>query len=115
MVADADDGPLDQPPGRLGGDAEFLAHLLVGALAPVDQAEALRDRVLGPVLEDVEQAGDHLLLGLVQDFGLGAGAVVGQQVDGLIAVVVGFVGVVADGAVYEDFEFGMDNYFVASF
>ena len=83
------DRPLDQATGGLGGDAELLADLAVAALAAVVQAEALLDRVAGPVVEHVEQARRPCsLLGLAMTSASGPGRVVGDEVDQLVGVVV---------------------------
>src|SRR5687768_10474780 len=82
------DGPLHDAAGRFGGDAEHLADLAVGALLAVEQPEAVLDRHLGPGLEAVEQAGDHLLLGPIDHDLLGTGHGVGDEVDELLLAVV---------------------------
>ena len=88
LVADGVDRPLDHAAGGLGGDAELLADLAVGALAAVVEAEALLDGEAGPAVEHVEQAGDHAVLLVGEGQLLGAGVGVGEEVDQLGAVVV---------------------------
>ena len=62
VVAQADDGPADEPAGGLGGDAETLADLAEALALAVEQAEAGLDRVAGAGVERAEQLVEEIVV-----------------------------------------------------
>src|SRR5215218_5415998 len=80
VVAQADDGPADEPAGGLGRDAELLTDLAEALALAVEEPEARFDRVAGPVVERAEQLVEQVAVDHRHDVVLRRAVAVGHEV-----------------------------------
>src|SRR5262245_53345658 len=80
VVAQADDGPADQPAGRLGGDAEALADLTEALALTVEEPEAGLDGVASTRVERAEELVEQVAVDHRHHGVLGGAVAVGHEV-----------------------------------